>query len=61
METDEARRRLHKIVAASTGATVLGIALPKSWIRPVVDAVILPAHAETSHKKKKKKKITDPV
>lgn len=39
------RRRL---LAAIGGVTVLGAASPVSWKKPVIDSVILPAHAVTS-------------
>ena len=58
MSTNETRRRLHKALVASTGAVVLGKTLPESWIKPVVDSVVLPAHAGTSPNGKKKKKKT---
>jgi hypothetical protein len=42
------RRPLLKAIATSVGATAaLGI-LPKSWTRPVVQSVVVPAHAATS-------------
>ena len=43
-----ARRKLLKSLAAGSGALVAGKTLPDSWGRPVVDAVMLPAHAQTS-------------
>jgi hypothetical protein len=42
------RRKLLKSIAAGGGAVVAGKSLPESWSHPVVDSVILPAHAETS-------------
>ena len=42
------RRKLLKSIAAGSGAIVAGKSLPESWSRPVVDSVILPAHAQTS-------------
>jgi hypothetical protein len=44
----ESRRKLLKSIAAGSGAIVAGKSLPESWNRPVVDTVILPAHAQTS-------------
>ncbi len=42
------RRNLLKSIAAGSGAIAAGKNLPDSWARPVVDAVLLPAHAQTS-------------
>lgn len=44
----ESRRKLLKSIAAGSGAIVAGKSLPESWSRPVVDSVMLPAHALTS-------------
>lgn len=42
------RRRLMKLLSISGGATT-GVALiPRSWLTPVVEAVLLPAHAQSS-------------
>jgi hypothetical protein len=46
--SDQSRRKLLKSIAAGSGAVVVGKSLPESWSRPVVDSVILPAHAQTS-------------
>lgn len=46
--SDTSRRKLLKSIAAGSGAIVAGKSLPDSWSRPVVDSVILPAHAQTS-------------
>ena len=46
--SSESRRKLLKSIAAGSGAIVAGKSLPESWSRPVVDSVMLPAHAETS-------------
>ena len=54
MQTNEKRRTLKRALAAATGAAVIGITIPKTWIKPVVDSVVLPAHAGTSGKKSKK-------
>jgi hypothetical protein len=43
--TVSARRRLLQIVAVGGTAA---IALPEKWVKPVVDAVMVPAHAATS-------------
>lgn len=42
------RRKLLKTVAAGGGAIIAGKTLPEKWGRPVVDSVLLPAHAQTS-------------
>lgn len=46
--SDTSRRKLLKSIAAGTGTVIAGKSLPESWSRPVVDSVILPAHAQTS-------------
>ena len=46
--SDKSRRKLLKSIAAGSGAVVAGKSLPESWTRPVVDSVMLPAHAQTS-------------
>lgn len=46
--SDESRRKLIKSIAAGSGAIVAGKNLPESWTKPVVDSVMLPAHAQTS-------------
>ncbi len=46
--TAENRRNLLKTIAAGSGAIITGKALPDSWARPVIDSVLLPAHAQTS-------------
>jgi len=47
-KTLENRRKLLKTVAAGGGAIIAGKTLPEKWGRPVVDSVLLPAHAQTS-------------
>ena len=47
-KSNESRRKLLKSIAAASGAVVAGKNLPESWKRPVVDSVVLPAHALTS-------------
>ena len=47
-KSSESRRKLLKSIAAGSGAIVAGKTLPESWSRPVVDSVLLPAHAQTS-------------
>jgi hypothetical protein len=45
----ENRRKLLKSIVAGSGAIVAGKSLPEKWSRPVVDSVMLPAHAQTSN------------
>ena len=47
-KSSESRRKLLKSIAAGSGVIVAGKSLPESWSRPVVDSVMLPAHAQTS-------------
>ena len=42
------RRKLLKSIAAGSGAIVAGKSLPENWTKPVIDSVMLPAHAQTS-------------
>ena len=42
------RRRLLKAVGAGGGLASAGAIVPNQWRRPVVDAVLLPVHAQTS-------------
>jgi hypothetical protein len=42
------RRRLLKAIAGAGGVVTAGKLLPETSPRPVVDAVSLPAHAQTS-------------
>lgn len=46
--TSRTRRGLLKTVAAGGGLITSGAFLPSRWTTPVVDTVILPAHAQTS-------------
>ena len=46
--SDQNRRKLLKSIAAGSGAVIAGRNLPESWTQPVVDSVMLPAHAQTS-------------
>jgi hypothetical protein len=46
--SDKSRRKLLKSLAAGSGAIVAGKSLPENWTKPVVDSVMLPAHAQTS-------------
>lgn len=45
--TTKRRAALKKLLGIS-GAAAVSQALPEQWIKPVVDAVVLPAHAQTS-------------
>jgi len=47
-KSSESRRKLLKSIAAGSGAVIAGKSLPESWTRPVVNSVMLPAHAQTS-------------
>jgi len=47
-KSGESRRKLIKSIAVGSGAIITGKSLPESWSRPVVDSVLLPAHAQTS-------------
>ena len=42
------RRKLLKTLAAGSSAAVIAEFMPKKWSAPVVDSVLLPAHAETT-------------
>ncbi len=48
MSKKESRRKLLKTIVAGGGVVLAGKTIPKSWSRPVVDSVMLPAHAQTS-------------
>jgi len=43
------RRRLIKILVGSGAAVTLARVAPERWTRPVVEAVVLPAHAQMSY------------
>ena len=47
-KSNDSRRKLLKSIAAGSGAIVAGQSLPESWSKPVIDSVILPAHAQTT-------------
>jgi hypothetical protein len=47
-QENESRRTLLKHLAAAGGAAIGAAALPDKWVKPVVDAVIVPLHAQTS-------------
>ena len=44
----EGRRRLLKALAVGGGAVVVGASLPAAWTKPVIESVVLPAHAQAS-------------
>ena len=44
----DSRRKLLKSIAAGSTAVIAGKTVPDAWTRPVVDSVMLPAHAETT-------------
>ena len=44
----EPRRKLLKTVVTGSGVIVAGKNIPQTWSRPVIDAVLLPSHAQTS-------------
>ena len=46
--SDQSRRKLLKSIAAGSGAVIAGKSLPEKWSRPIVDSVVVPAHAQTS-------------
>ena len=46
--SNEKRRSLLKSISAASGTIVTGKNLPESWKQPVVDSVVLPAHAQSS-------------
>jgi hypothetical protein len=47
-KSSDSRRKLLKSIAAGSGAVIAGKSLPENWAKPVVDSVMLPAHAQTS-------------
>ena len=47
-KSNDSRRKLLKSIAAGSGAVVAGKSLPESWSKPIVDSVLLPAHAGTT-------------
>jgi len=42
------RRRVLKTLAAGAGAAVWHSSLPQTWVKPIIESVTLPAHAQTS-------------
>ena len=47
-KSNDSRRKLLKSIAVGSGAVVAGKSIPESWSKPVIDSVMLPAHAETT-------------
>ena len=47
-ENKSKRRAILKSIAAGSGAIVAGKSLPEAWKKPVIDSVVLPAHAVTT-------------
>jgi hypothetical protein len=47
-DTNSGRRRLLKALSLGGAVTVSDSVVPRSWVSPVVDSVLLPAHAQTS-------------
>jgi hypothetical protein len=45
---DVNRRRVLKGIVA-TGSIGIAISLPDKWMRPIVEAIVVPAHAAASH------------
>ncbi len=45
---NDSRRKLLKSFAAGSGTVVAGKSLPEAWMRPVVESLLLPAHAQTT-------------
>ena len=47
-EKNNGRRKILRTIAGAGGAIAAGGMLPEKWTRPMVDAALLPAHAQTS-------------
>jgi len=47
-KSNDSRRKLLKSIAAGSGAVVAGKSLPESWTKPVINSIVLPAHAATT-------------
>ena len=46
--SSNSRRKLLLSIAASGSSIFVGKSLPNSWVKPVVESMVLPAHAQTS-------------
>ena len=44
----EGRRNVVKSIAAGSSAVIAGISPAESWVKPVIDSVLLPVHAATT-------------
>jgi len=44
-KSNDSRRKLLKSLAVGSGAVVAGKSLPESWSKPVINSIVLPAHA----------------
>jgi hypothetical protein len=44
----ERRRKLLKTITVGSGAVVSTQVLPEHWVKPIVNSVLLPVHAQTS-------------
>ncbi len=44
----KSRRKVLKSIAAGSGVVLAAKSLPEKWTKPVVNSVMLPAHAQTS-------------
>jgi hypothetical protein len=47
-ETSPPRRKLLKTLAGAGGVVAAGALLPEKWSRPVVDRILVPAHAQAT-------------
>jgi hypothetical protein len=47
LEKEISRRTLLKVIAAGCGVVVAS-SLPRKWVKPVIDAGLLPVHAQTT-------------
>lgn len=57
--SSQARRRLLKALGTGGGILAAGAAAPDKWGKPVVDAVLLPAHAVTSEQTEPSPSLND--
>ncbi|MFW2439416.1 MAG: hypothetical protein ACN4GR_08600 [Arenicellales bacterium] len=48
LDNQTARRRLLKTIAGGGAISSVAALLPTSWVKPVINSVTLPAHAQTS-------------
>jgi len=45
-DIDLVRRRLLKRLALAGGALASLMVIPKEWVKPIVDTIVVPAHAQ---------------